>query len=335
MRSEKNVEELFDPFSNMHFEYDRCFLCGVQLEEGETAEHVFPKWLQRKFDLWNQRIILLNGTGLPYKQLTIPCCVSCNGGSLSRIEREIETAYSSGFQEFKKIDSQKLFQWMGKIYYGILFKELSLDVDRRDPSKGKITSPDLLEKFKTLHLFLQSIRRQFEFEDNIPWSIFVVELSTYGDKRDFDYFDNFVTQTFALRMGNIGVIAHLQDNGIHKESLKEYYDEFDGIKLNHLQFNELVAKAMYNSTLLNRTPKYITVLPNTPEEPVKVISLPLQGLSTIPVFDDWIVADYAKFLTHYLNVFGVTYDQIYNESLDKAMTWLKNEDGTINQFEIC
>jgi hypothetical protein len=43
MSEEKRVEELFDTFSNMYFEYDRCFLYGKLLGEEGTDEHVFPK----------------------------------------------------------------------------------------------------------------------------------------------------------------------------------------------------------------------------------------------------------------------------------------------------
>jgi len=34
---------------------DVCFLCGASGQD-VTLEHVFPKWLQRRFDLWTQRI---------------------------------------------------------------------------------------------------------------------------------------------------------------------------------------------------------------------------------------------------------------------------------------
>jgi len=36
------------------------------------VEHVFAKWLQQDFNLWNQRMFLRNGTSIRYRQLTIP-----------------------------------------------------------------------------------------------------------------------------------------------------------------------------------------------------------------------------------------------------------------------
>ncbi|MEF3310599.1 hypothetical protein PV433_17080 [Paenibacillus sp. GYB004] len=334
MSEENNQPDAFyDPFSNMTFSYDNCFLCGSPFSDDKTVEHVFPKWLQHKFDLWNQRITLLNQTELPYKLLTIPCCKTCNNELLSDLEKEIQEAFDSGYSEFKKLDPLRLFQWIGKIYYGILFKELSLNIDRSDPTQGKIATPELLERYQTLHMFLQSIRKPFDFQVTLPWSIFIVELLPSGEKTDFDYIDNFVTLTFSLRIGNIGIIAHLQDNGIHKEMLQKYYDQFDGVQLVPIQFNELVAKAMYNSTLMNRTPKYTSILPSEDREPVTVIPLPLQGMSSKPIFDDWVESQYAKYLSFYLRPFGISYDQLYDASSDRVMTWLRNEDGKLKRFD--
>ncbi len=43
------------------FEKDVCFLCGISLQEVESSsEHVIPKWIQNRYDLWNQKLILLN-----------------------------------------------------------------------------------------------------------------------------------------------------------------------------------------------------------------------------------------------------------------------------------
>lgn len=37
------------------FSIDRCFVCDELLTvENATEEHIYPKWLQRKFNLFNQ-----------------------------------------------------------------------------------------------------------------------------------------------------------------------------------------------------------------------------------------------------------------------------------------
>lgn len=41
----------FNPFDQMTFTNDRCFLCGELLtDDNRSKEHVYPKWLQNKFN---------------------------------------------------------------------------------------------------------------------------------------------------------------------------------------------------------------------------------------------------------------------------------------------
>src|SRR5687768_8784160 len=83
-----NFEEIAKDMSERRLGRSVCFLCAKKLtSRNRSDEHVFPKWMQTRFDLTNQEIILLNGTVIPYRQLTIPCCRRCNNTYLARIER--------------------------------------------------------------------------------------------------------------------------------------------------------------------------------------------------------------------------------------------------------
>jgi hypothetical protein len=54
-----------------------------------TREHIFPKWLQRKLELWDRELNLLNDTSIRYRNLTIPACILCNGVILSKLENAV------------------------------------------------------------------------------------------------------------------------------------------------------------------------------------------------------------------------------------------------------
>lgn len=311
----------------MSFTYDKCFLCGHVLGRKKTTEHVFPKWLQQTFNLMNQEIHLLNRTTIPYRKLTIPCCQSCNTIYLATVENIIKQHYQMGFLECKKLDKFLIFQWLAKIFYGLLFKELSLRFERSDPTQGFITDPELLSGLRTLHTFLQSIRMPFEFSGFHPWSIFMVETHSYGDTRDFDYHDEIFTLTFSIRMGEIGIIACLEDNGAQEEIFSDYFEKFKGVKLHPTQFDELVAKVTYKAHLMNRVPKYTMMLPKKEGEKVIVLASSLQGFSTLPIFDDWNQRDYAAYLTMQWNKYGMRFEDIFREP-NMVMSNLINEDGT-------
>ncbi|HUS48966.1 MAG TPA: hypothetical protein VMZ91_02275, partial [Candidatus Paceibacterota bacterium] len=154
----------YDPFNAMFFTDEECFLCGKYLKE-KSNEHVFPKWLLNEFNLWNKTITLLNQTGITYKRLKIPCCKKCNNVFLSKLEKMINEKYKEGFKAFLELEELIIYQWIGKIFYGLLFRELSLLINQGLSKKEYIVSPEMLERYRTLHGFLQSIRIPFKFSN--------------------------------------------------------------------------------------------------------------------------------------------------------------------------
>lgn len=95
---------------------DCCFLCGAQAG-AITQEHVFPKWLQQRYDLWTQRLGLLNDTEIQYRGLRIPCCSTCNSEDLSRLEAAVSSAVASGHEACIALDERLLYLWAGKLFY--------------------------------------------------------------------------------------------------------------------------------------------------------------------------------------------------------------------------
>ena len=90
-------QNFYNTFEDMATNHSQCFLCGDELDETNSSkEHVIPKWVQSKFDLWNQTMILPNQTAITYKDLTVPCCKNCNNTILSQLENQIKSAVESG-----------------------------------------------------------------------------------------------------------------------------------------------------------------------------------------------------------------------------------------------
>jgi hypothetical protein len=317
----------YSPFDNMVFSYDYCFLCGKKLKI-KTAEHVFPKWLMNKFELWDQKITLLNKTKIYYRNLTIPCCEECNNMYLSKIEKKIKDIYNEGFNKLLGEDELLIYQWIGKIYYGLLFRELSLLIDRKNPAMGNIMNKELLYEFKTFHGFLQSIRIPLLFEDFTPWSIFILKLHIDNRLDPFDYRDSFPCMTFSIRMGNIGIIACLEDNGVQNEMFGDYYRKLQKIKLHPIQFDELFAKVTYKSSLLNRVPKYMAVLPENEKDVTRVNKLPLQGLSLNPIYNNWNQKEYSMVLEFYLQNYTINKNKFYWEP-DQVISFIEDEQNRI------
>ena len=321
-------------FDRMNLADDSCFLCGTQLQpDGRTKEHVFPRWLQRRHDLWDQELTLLNGTTIRYSQLTIPCCESCNTNHLSALENRIRTAVETGYEEAAKLPALVVYQWIGKLFYGILRKELTLLINRRDAHDGTIVPADLLAGFSTLHLFLQSIRQPFSFPDDEPFSVLVVNLHN-TDGNGFFFRDSLHLMVCSLRTKDVGFVVTLQDAGIISESYARYVYDVAGRKLMPIQFDELYAKCVYQMGLFTRIPKFMTAANNDPNVPTTVHMLPIGGLSSKPIVEEWVQADYVQILAALMQQSypNVDIDQLFAPP-DRVMTWMSDENGALLLFD--
>lgn len=308
--------DLHSEYRTQQFSADHCFLCGSSSDL--TAEHVFPKWLQRSYDLWNQKLDLLNRTSIPYKNLCIPCCGPCNSEHLSRIEKAISNVVANGYEEAKSVEPRTWYLWAGKIFYGVLRKELSLLSDRSDPKKGTIVTNEVLESFSNLHLFLQGVRGKHYFPYDVPYTVLICNL--HDTSNSFDFRDDFFQFSMAIRMGEVGVIISFEDGGLIGETYGRYVAQVNGRKLHPVQFIELYAKACYMNSLRKKGLSYVTASNIEGRGPASTI---VQNSST--AIRDWNQEEFAALLQLHLG------DNIKVEFQppDLVSTWLAEPDGSL------
>ena len=325
----KQIDSLFLKVGKRQAGRSLCFLCGKKLNKANRSdEHVFPTWLLKRFNLWNQELILLNGTSIPYRQITIPCCKTCNNVHLGRVEKAVEAAVSDGAKAVRGLDPTILLVWLSKILYGVLYREHLLHFDRRKASQGRLVPKAFLAKLKSFYLFLQAARVDMKFMGFFPASIFVFDVQVPKDVRiQFDFTDSPIFLAVACRLGGVGLVAALQDGGAQKTFCGRQMARFQSLHLHPTQFSELVTRVFYQASLFNRIPKYLTI-----EADGKYIvhQMPLQGFSTNPIYDKGDVYNYARFLSVRT---GYPLDQLY-KAPDKVRTFLENPKGELIKWDI-
>jgi hypothetical protein len=322
MGATRHVAE--EVFTNRSFDRKHCFLCGTGLSARNISrEHIFPKFVLREFNLWEQQLTLINGTTIPYRKVVISCCRECNNDHIGRLDNRIATFLKGGFNTFKRLDEPTIFQWLSRILYSILYLELIMPRDPRF-KRRKILKREFFRELRTAHLFLNSIRIRTHFHRPYPWSLFLFETQKHPNPMvNFDFKDNPLLLTVAIRMNDVGVVAALQDNG----AVRNLGEKALGIQkarklaLHPIQFSEVVARVFYQASLLNRVPKYMSV--SSPGGTMEVISLPVQGLSSKPVFDRWDIEQYARALGWSCQR---PYEQLYFPGKG-VMTFLYDERG--------
>jgi hypothetical protein len=308
----------------MALDHDHCFLCAVLLDaENRTDEHVFARWLQRDFDLWNQTIRLLNASSIPYRSLTIPCCRDCNVFWLSKIENVVAAAFRAGATAVEELDPIVLSLWMAKIYYGLHFKELALPMDLRNQEVGTIVHRDQLSRMTELHQILQAARGRVRLS-RAPASIIVLCAQVPAEARDqFDYRDARSAPFLAIRVGQTVVLGCLLDWGAMSALDDEVLRVAQSLELHPVQFIEVAAYASYLACRYTERFGYLTELCGDHDriEPVQVRSRRTEA-SLFKPFDREV------FGRHLAEAMDFELDEVYVPEEDFLWTTLARPDGT-------
>lgn len=299
--------QLYNPFEHLDFNPEVCFLTGKKISSTEDQISVFPEWLLDRYSLKDKTLQMLEEKNVvKYQDLKLPCFTSVIENTLNPLEEEIKQAFSLGYEEVKKIPEERLFQWMAKLVYGILYHDIIFGMkQRKAPGETFTLSHFLIAKFKNLHLMLQSLVVPMEFKGANPWTIRVVKIKYSKDV--FNYKDSTNNLDFTLGMNDFGIVACLQDNGENGIYHKELTDKIADKTLHPIQFEELCGRFIYSNYLLKTSSEY-KIQPT--EDIVYVEAVPLSGHNEKDLFFIWDDNMYGQVLSNYWKPWGITMKDI-------------------------
>ena len=314
--------QIYHPFESTNFSNTTCFLSGQKLTSSEEKIQVFPQWLMSRYNLEDQPFKLLDESMATYKDLKIPCAAEVNEKWLEPLEAEIAAAFEIGYEALKNIDELKLFQWAGKLLYGIIFNEIQSGIKLQHSQGEEFNiSQSIIHKFSHLHLMLQSINLPLQFDDFKPYSVFLFKVD--NNEKEFGYRDEINTMTFALRIRDFGLVICLQDNGANKSYHKEVLNKIGNQTLHPIQFEEFSGRVFYSAYLFNRLPEY-NILPV--DDTIYLEAMPLRGMSSKPLFDTWNNKTYGQVLESFWKNWGFLLLEIIKNP-ESPMSFLFDANG--------
>lgn len=314
--------KIYAPFERFNFSNKTCFLSGEPLSSEEGKIQVFPQWLMSRYRLEDQPFKLLDETISTYKDLKLPCSAGIHNDFLEPLEQEVAAAFDKGYEGIKQLDELKLFQWAGKLLYGIIFNEIQAGIRLMHAQGEEFSmSQSILLKFSQLHLMLQSINLPLIFEDFKPFSLFLFKVNNKPE--EFGYRDEINTQTLALRVNDFGLLICLQDNSSNYYYHQKVYEQIKDDTLHPIQFEEFSGRVFYSNYLFNRLPEY-NILPVNDE--IYIEEMPLRGLSSKPLFDEWQNKTYGQVLENFWKNWGFLLLEIIKNP-ERPMSFLFDEAG--------
>jgi hypothetical protein len=246
----------YRPWESRGLGDDECFVCTKAIGDSErTTEDVIPKWILRKLrDLGTQRahILLPNLTQIPVNRILLPTCRSCNGGHLSRIEKEVSAAFKVGPAAVRGLPEQTLRMWCTKIAYGLRRRDMQLASDRANPASPKLASKEDLESLWLLHMLLQETREVVHVPDGHS-TFFVFESQTVGcNICDFDIAVPIGwPNAIMVRLGDVTLMGAVDDRGALDPLRSEPAFQASGqLKLHPIQVRALWAILVHRAHLL-------------------------------------------------------------------------------------
>lgn len=176
---------------------ETCFVCG---RAATTVEHVIPKWLQRRFNLWDQKLMLPNWTDIAYRQLLVPACAKCNSEVYGALEKRVEADTAT---------DAEIWRWANKIHYALGYKDRILEWDRRNPGRkigDIISNKDPLERDRH---FLHCVSGDFAVDPDPFGSVFRFEFSS---EQDFAFAHPIaMSQSICVSLGHVGYVVFILD----------------------------------------------------------------------------------------------------------------------------
>lgn len=302
--------ELYNPFENLHFDDAICFLSGTELKNQDEKITVFPEWLLDKFNYRERKFILMDTVNsTTYGELKLPCSTEVKL-AYDTLDEEVKIAFEKGYEGMKNLDDTKLFLWIGRIIYGVLYYEIEQErarIQRQEREFGM--SPVLKKRYGMFHLMLQSLISPVCFEGQKAWSISIVKLKY--SQEVFNHRDDAINLMFSLGVNGFGIIACLQDNGGITAENEDILKKIGNQELHPVQFEELCARFLYLNYLKQVQADFKV---NFTDEKATIEALPLKAPLHKSVFTVWDNTMFEQVLEDYWTPWALTKKDIMKES---------------------
>jgi hypothetical protein len=242
-------------------EGDCCFICGRSPNQTTfNNEHILPKWILNKYNLFNRRIGLPNYSLYRYDRYIIPCCMDCNALMNTKIERPIKKIIGKGYTEIIKYIENNgpwlFFVWLSLIYLKTHLKDKLLKQDiKSEVNSSIISDPYDWVSFHHIHCIARSFYTNPIISNDVLGSLIILPSKVSKDYESYDYRDLYLAKSLFIRLGEITFIAALNDSCSSLSYVSKFVKKIDGY-ISPLQARELLARLAFANIILKNRPEF-------------------------------------------------------------------------------
>ena len=318
----------YDPFDGMRFGPETCFLSGQPVGP-DAAVPVFAGWLQKRYQLAERPIQLLDQRTVFIKDLCLPASPAARQ-RIEALESRVEAAAAQGPAAMRALGDDTLFLWLGKMFYGIFITELLNEFEPLIKPKYPLAeNAALVRRFQAFFQLLQGLRVPTEYADFVPGSVFVLEADPAEDVTPFEYDDDLNTLVFSIKLDKTVLVACLVDVGLVGQAMRKVYADAQR-PLHPVQIAEFKARVYYAAHLLHVVPD---VYPRHPRPgDTQIVFDALIDDVTGAIFNPWENSAYTQTLAEMWQRWNITLADVVAKPAE-PMTLLYNSDGSPRELK--
>ncbi len=317
----------YDPFDGMRFGPDTCFLSGQPVGPADTVP-VFADWLQARYQLADRPIQLLDQRTVRMQDLRLPLSPAVRP-RLDALESEVAAAAAQGPAVLRALGDDKLFLWMGKMFYGIFITELLNEFEPLIKPKYPLAeNAALVRRFQAFFQLLQGLRVPTEYADFVPGSVFVLEADPTEDVTLFEYDDDLNTLVFSIKLDKAVLVACLVDIGLIGQAMRQVYADARR-PLHPVQIAEFKARVYYAAHLLHVVPDLYPRHPH-PGDTTLVLDALIDDV-TGAIFNPWENSAYTQALAEMWQRWHITLADVVAKPAE-PLSLLYDEAGAPRQL---
>jgi hypothetical protein len=249
-------------------EDDNCFICGsARGSKPFNDEHIIPKWLLRKYELYGSGIVMPNGYFSKYESHTVPCCTECNSYLGKTYEEPLRKAFDGGFKGISRLVKEdglwKLFIWLNLLFFKQHYKDrlFRLQLDKRLEDDRTVADIYDVSRLHHIHCIIRSGYTGAVLDKSVLGSIFILPAYTGdGNNKLFDYGDLTFARSVLLRLNDVAIIGLLCDSCAIGSSI-DMMKLVEG-PLSEIQIREVFAYHSYACAKLKTTPRFYSEMEN-------------------------------------------------------------------------
>lgn len=244
---------LHDPFLRFDLAGKRCFLTDAPIRPEHDWITVMPKWLMDEFELYDKPFKLLDESFVTYAKLQLPCSSEV-ALRIAALNEKFRNALQKN--DWDAISEIEIFQAVGVIMLGLIYAEIKQGrVSEAYQEEGFKVAPALLQRFRNLHFFMQSLIMDFEWDTPLPFSFKRFQISDEDKLPVFEHRNEINTLTFSMKYKQWGIVMCLQDLGLNNAYIAAKFPTLKGT-LTEIQYSEISAYYYYSNYLLSVLPDF-------------------------------------------------------------------------------